>query len=130
MVTIAVFFVVYVNVSRGLRQNDATKAELMSSYAASPVQVMRKVRIPNATPYFFTAIRISAPVAVITAFVAEYFGGRQNGLGYRITSTFGSAREAQGWAAVLGACVLGLLFFAGANALEYVAVPWQRRRTT
>ena len=70
----------------------------------------------------------AAPVAVITAFVAEYFGGRQNGLGYRITSAFGSSREAQGWAAVLGACILGLAFFAGAILLEYLAVPWQRRR--
>jgi len=129
MVTIAVFFIVYVNVARGLREHDETKAELMSSYAASPVQVLAKVRIPNSLPFFFTAIRISAPVAVITAFVAEYFGGRQNGLGYRITSAFGSSREPQGWAAVLGACILGLAFFVAGSLLEYVAVPWQRRRT-
>ena len=41
---------------------------------------------------------------------------------------FGSAREANGWAAVLGACILGLVFFVAASILEYVAVPWQRRR--
>lgn len=130
MVTIAVFFIVYVNVTRGLRQSDPTKVELMSSYAASPRQVLRKVRIPNAMPFFFTAIRISAPVAVITAFVAEYFGGRQNGLGYRITNAFNTGREPQGWAAVFGACILGLAFFIAGSLLEYYALPWQRRRAT
>ena len=89
---------------------------------------MAKVQIPNATPFFFTAVRISAPVAVITAFVAEYFGGRQNGLGYRISSSFGSARDLSGWAAVGGACILGLTFFVAGSLLEYVALPWQRRR--
>lgn len=129
MVTIAVFFIVYVNVAKGLQRHDATKVELMNSYAASPRQVTRMVRIPSALPFFFTAIRISAPVAVITAFVAEYFGGRQNGLGYRITSSFSASREPQGWAAVFGACVLGLIFFVAASVLEYVALPWQRRRS-
>lgn len=130
MVTIAVFFIVYVNVTRGLRHHDATKAELMNSYAASPRQMMLKVRIPHALPYFFTAVRISAPVAVVTAFVAEYFGGRQNGLGYRITSAFSASREPQGWAAVFGACILGLIFFIAGNLLEYVALPWQRQRAS
>jgi len=55
MVTLAVFFIVFVQVSKGLRQNDATQLELMRSYAASPFQVLAKVRLPNTMPYFFTA---------------------------------------------------------------------------
>jgi NitT/TauT family transport system permease protein len=43
--------------------------------------VLVKARVPNAIPYLFTALKIAAPAAVITAFVAEYFGGSQNGLG-------------------------------------------------
>ena len=81
MVTLIVYFVVLVNVAKGLRQVDATHLELLRSYAASPFDVLRKARVPNAVPYFFTALKIAAPLAVITAFVAEYFGGPQNGLG-------------------------------------------------
>ena len=77
-----VYFVVLVNVAKGLRQVEPTHLELLRSYAASPVEVLRKARIPNAVPYLFTALKIAAPLAVITAFVAEYFGGPQNGLGY------------------------------------------------
>jgi NitT/TauT family transport system permease protein len=86
MATLVVFFVVFVNVTRGLTQTSNTQIELMRSYAAKPLVVLRKVRLPNALPYFFTALRIAAPLSVIAAIVAEYFGGGQNGLGNRITS--------------------------------------------
>ena len=59
-------------------------------------QVLRKARIPNAVPYLFTALKIAAPIAVITAFVAEYFGGTQNGLGHRITSNVATRKNAVG----------------------------------
>ena len=39
------------------------------------------LNLPNALPFFFTALKVVAPLAVVTAFVAEYFGGLQNGLG-------------------------------------------------
>ncbi len=128
MVTIVVFFVVFVNVARGLRQSNATQMELMRSYAASPSQVMKKVRFPNAMPFLFTAIKIAAPLAVTTAFVSEYFGGTQDGLGQKIPAAMANSKDPLGWAYVGAACALGLGFFIAANVLEYVAVPWQRSR--
>ena len=118
MVTLIVFFIVLVNVAKGLRQVEATHLELMRSYAASPRDVLIKTRIPNAVPYLFTALKIAAPTAVITAFVAEYFGGRQNGLGYFIPSNFANSKNAVAWAYVLGACLLGLAFYLVSIALE------------
>lgn len=123
MVTLVVYFVVLVNVARGLRQVDATHVELMRSYAASDWQVLRRVRVPNAIPYFFTALKIAAPLAVITAFVSEYFGGSQNGLGNKITSNLATSKKAEGWAYVAGACLLGLAFFLFAIVLELVVTP-------
>lgn len=130
MVLIIVFFVVFVNVSRGLRQSDATQVELMRSYAASEQQVMRKVRLPNAMPFLFTAIKIAAPISVTTAFVSEYFGGTQDGLGQKIPAAMSNSKFPLGWAYVGAACAVGLLFFAVANILEFVAVPWQRTRSS
>jgi NitT/TauT family transport system permease protein len=111
MVTLVVYFIVLVNVAKGLRQVSPTHLELLRSYAASPTEVIRKARIPNAVPYLFTSLKIAAPAAVITAFVAEYFGGSQNGLGSRIVSNIAASRNAVAWAYVLGACLLGLAFF-------------------
>ncbi|HSJ50051.1 MAG TPA: ABC transporter permease subunit [Actinomycetota bacterium] len=123
MVSIVVQFIVLVNVTRGLREVDQTHLELMRSYAASEVAILRKVRVPNAVPYLFTALKIAAPAAVITAFVSEYFGGSQNGLGNRIVANIAIAQNAAAWAYVLGACLLGLMFFLWAVGLELVATP-------
>jgi NitT/TauT family transport system permease protein len=117
MVTLVVYFVVLVNVAKGLRQVEATHLELLRSYAASPFAVLRKARVPNAVPYLFTALKIAAPLAVITAFVAEYFGGQQNGLGSRITANVSGSRATM-WAYVLAAMLLGLLFYLVSIALE------------
>jgi NitT/TauT family transport system permease protein len=117
MVTLVVYFVVLVNVAKGLRQVEATHLELLRSYAASPFAVLRKARVPNAVPYLFTALKIAAPLSVITAFVAEYFGGLQNGLGSRITANLSGSRAAM-WAYVLAAMLLGLVFYLVSIALE------------
>jgi NitT/TauT family transport system permease protein len=123
MVTLVVSFIVLVNVSRGLREVQPTHLELMRSYAASETSILRKVRVPNAVPYLFTALKIAAPASVITAFVSEYFGGSQNGLGSRIVGNIAISRNATAWAYVVGACLLGLTFFLTAAALERVATP-------
>ena len=117
MVTLIVFFVVLVNVSKGLRQVSATHMELMRSYAASPTEILRKVRIPNALPFLFTALKISAPLAVITAFVSEYFGGPQNGLANAVTNSLNGSKDVT-WAYVIGASALGLTFYLVSVALE------------
>jgi NitT/TauT family transport system permease protein len=118
MATLIVFFIILVNVAKGLRQVHPTHVELLRSYAASPLDVLRKARVPNAVPYLFTALKIAAPTSVITAFVAEYFGGNQNGLGNRITSNVAISKNAVAWAYVLGACLVGLTFYLVSVLLE------------
>ncbi len=118
MVTLVVYFIVLVNVARGLTQVSSIQVELMRSYAASEFAILRKVRVPNAIPYLFTALKVAAPASVITAFVSEYFGGLQNGLGSRITSNIANAKNAAAWAYVLGACLLGLAFYTVSIVLE------------
>ena len=120
MVTVVVYFIVLVNVAKGLRQVSPIHLELLRSYAASPTEVLRKARIPNAVPYLFTALKIAAPASVITSFVAEYFGGSQNGLGARIVSNIATSKNAVAWAYVLGACLLGLTFYLVSVALESI----------
>jgi len=128
VVALVVFFPVFINLLRGLSQVEATHIELMRSYGASPRAVALKVRFPGALPHLVTGLKIAAPLAVITALVAEYFGGPQGGLGYFIASNAAQTRTAQAWAHVTAACVLGLTFFLAAIALERVAMPWRVRR--
>jgi NitT/TauT family transport system permease protein len=126
VVALMTFFPVMVNTIRGLTQVDPAALELMDSYAASPLQVLRKVRIPNALPYWFTALRIAVTLSVIGAVVGEFFGGPLYSLGIYVTNQTGSFKYPNAWAAIVLACVLGILLYLVAVAIERFAMPWRR----
>jgi NitT/TauT family transport system permease protein len=128
VVTLVVFFPLFVNALRGLRQVEPIHRELLDSYAAGGWAFARTVRIPGALPFVFTGLRLAASLAVIAAVVAEYFGGLQNGLGTRITSAASNTAYPRAWAYVAAACALGLLFYLVATALERIATPWRTTR--
>jgi NitT/TauT family transport system permease protein len=124
---IIVFFPVFINTLRGLREVDPIHRELMHTYAASGWTFATKVRLPGALPYVFTGLRQASSLAVIAAVVAEYFGGLQNGLGSRITSAASFTAYPRAWAFVVGACLLGLTFYLVTLLLERLAMPWRTR---
>jgi len=126
VVTVVVFFPVFVNTVRGLRQVDPVHQQLLASYAATPWQLTRTVRLPGALPFVFTGLRLASPLAVIAAVVSEYFGGLQTGLGSRITSAASNTAYPTAWAYVVAACALGLAFYLTALLLEHLAMPWKR----
>ena len=115
---IAAFVPVYINALRGLRTVLPIHRDLMRSYAATGWQATRSVTLPGAVPFIFTGIRIASSVAVISALIAEYFGGPLDGLGISITSAVSSSRYSLAWAFVLGSVVIGLLFYCVTYALE------------
>ncbi|MBL7497245.1 ABC transporter permease [Frankia nepalensis] len=126
VVAIVVFFPVFVNTARGLRQVSPVQRELMRSLNAGPGAFARMVQLPGALPYFFTGFRLASSLAIIAAVVAEYFGGRQNGLGSRIASAAASSGYPRAWAFVIAACLIGILVYLVAGLLEWLATPWRR----
>ncbi|MET1006959.1 MAG: ABC transporter permease [Propionibacteriaceae bacterium] len=115
---LAVFIPVYLNTLRGLRQVRPVHRDLMRAYAASARQQQLAVTLPTAAPYLFTGLRIASSLAVISALVAEYFGGPVGGLGKSITSAASSSNYSLAWAYVLGSILLGLVFYCAALAIE------------
>ena len=127
---IIVLFPIFVNVTRGLIQVNATQLELMRSLNATPRTTLRVLRVPNAIPFFFTGLKIAAPLAVIAALVAEYFGGPQQGLGSRIASAAANTAYGRAWAYVLAAIITGLIFYLAIIALERLVTPRTAQVTT
>lgn len=115
---LAVFVPVYFNTLKGLRQVLPVHRDLMRSCAASSWQATKAVTLPTALPYVFTGLRIASSLAVISALIAEYFGGPVGGLGKSITSSAASSNYGLAWAYVLGSILLGLLFYCAALGLE------------
>jgi NitT/TauT family transport system permease protein len=115
---IAAFVPIFLNTLRGLRQVRPVHRDLMRAYAATPLQQARTVTVPVALPYLFTGVKIAASLAVISALVAEYFGGPREGLGSAITTAAAGSAYARAWAYVIGAILLGLALFIVTSALE------------
>jgi NitT/TauT family transport system permease protein len=126
---LAVLIPVYLNTLRGLRQVAPVHRDLMRSYAASPVQRTFAVTLPTAAPYAFTGLRIASSLAVISALVAEYFGGPVSGLGKSITSAASSSNYPLAWAYVLGAIGVGLVFYGVTLGVERFVTRHQPDRT-
>ncbi len=130
MAAILVFFPVMANVTRGLVQVDPAALELMRASAASEWQVLRKVRIPNALPYFFTAMKLATTLSLIGAIVGEYFGGASLVLGRVIVQSSASLRFDVTWAAILLAAATGIVFYLVIVAIERVVIPWHASMRT
>jgi len=98
--------------------------ELMRSYAASDWTILRKVRIPNALPYFFTAMKIATTLSLIGAIVGEYFGGANSVLGRLIVNSASALKFDITWAAILFGAATGIAFYLGVVVIERLAIPW------
>lgn len=119
-----VFFPVMINVTRGLTQVEPSALELMHASAASEGQVLRKVRIPSALPYFFTALKVCTTLSLIGAVVAEYFGGSSDVLGRVIVQSSSRLRFDITWAAITITAVSGIVMYLVALAVERLVIPW------
>jgi NitT/TauT family transport system permease protein len=115
---IAAFVPVFVNLLRGLRQARPVQRDVLRAAAASPAQTFRLLTFPTALPYLLTGVRIAASLAVISALVAEYFGGPADGIGTAIATYTKSGRAALAWAFVAGGILIGLVFFLVTSLLE------------
>ncbi|HXG25998.1 MAG TPA: ABC transporter permease [Candidatus Binatia bacterium] len=124
IVILLTYFPMLISVSRGLTQVDPATLELMEASAASEWQVLRKVRIPNALPYFFTALKVCTTLSLIGAVVAEYFGGSTEVLGRVIVQSSSRLRFDITWAAIAIAAISGIVMYLVALVVERLVIPW------
>lgn len=124
IVSIIVFFPTMINTVRGLTLIDPNQLELMHSYAASPMRIMRDLRIPNSLPFVFSALRIASSLSVIGAVVGEFFGGPRATLGVYITQEASSFNFPKAWSAIIMASIIGLSLYFIVLALERWLMPW------
>jgi NitT/TauT family transport system permease protein len=119
------FFPVLVNTIRGLTSVKPQSIELMRSYAAGELEIFRRVRVPAALPYIFTALKVASVLAMIGAIVGEYFGGSIEALGVQIKNSASLFQFETAWAAILVASLLGIAFYLAVALAERIVTRWQ-----
>jgi NitT/TauT family transport system permease protein len=107
------FFPVTINTLRGLQSAEPRAHELLRSYAATPWQVLWRLRVPASLPYLFTALKVSATASVVGAIIGELPSSIQSGLGGAILNfnQYYSLVPENLWATNLVAAALGIAFF-------------------
>ena len=118
------FLPVMVNTLRGLQSANPRQIELMRSYAAGELEIWRRVRVPTALPFVFTALKVASVLAMIGAIVGEYFGGAFNALGVLINSDAQIFDFVTAWAGILVASLLGLALYGAVSGAERLIVRW------
>lgn len=119
------FFPVVVNTAVGLTQIDEDLLDLGRVFDAPKWKVFVKIRVPNATPYILSALKVTASAAVIGAIVGEFVAS-QRGLGYVIITAQSSMNTPAAFAALVWISILGLALFGLVAALSRVLAPWAR----
>jgi NitT/TauT family transport system permease protein len=129
MATAAVlcFFPVFVNTLRGLQSVRPSQIELMRSYAAGEVEIFRRVRVPTALPFLFSALKVATVLAMIGAIVSDYFG-TFGSLGITIKNSVSLFDFETAWAAILTASILGVAMYVAVSLVERTVLQWDPTR--
>jgi NitT/TauT family transport system permease protein len=112
--TIVALFPIIANTTLGLRSVNPGLADLFRMNRASRWQMLTRLRIPSAAPYFFGGLRISSGLALIGAVVAEFVagtGGAGAGLAYQILLAGFSVNIPRLFAALLLIGLTGVALF-------------------
>lgn len=80
------FYPVATNTLAGFKSVDKDKYDLMFTYAAKKRTIYTKVLIPSAIPYFFTGLKIAAPMAVTASILVDTLQG-DGGLGCMLSQS-------------------------------------------
>jgi ABC-type nitrate/sulfonate/bicarbonate transport system permease component len=115
---------VLVNLLSGLQRVDQPCLDLFHSWRASRWEVFRFLRLPGSLPYLFAALKISAPLALIGAVVAEWTGA-SGGLGRTMWLAYTNLNLPYLFAAIFILAAAGMTFYRLLAWAEARAVFWQ-----
>lgn len=118
------FFPTLVNTVRGLESVNPQAMELMRVLSASKAEIFFRLRLFNALPYLFAALRISASMCVIGAVVGEWVGANV-GIGAMIIQATFNFDSALLYSAIVMSATLSGTFFLLVTLAEKWIIRWQ-----
>ncbi len=125
---ILTFYPVATNTLAGFKSVEIQKHELMYSVAASKLDIYRKLLIPSSMPYFFTGLKISAPMAITASILVDTLQGG-GGLGCMLSQSLKHAMSIYVfWQIVFLSAVIGIASYSLMSLIERFLSPYKRAR--
>ena len=118
------FFPVLINVLSGMQRVDPALIDLFRSWNANRWEIFRYLRTPSAIPYLFTALKITSPLSLIGAVVAEWTGA-SGGLGRTMWMAYTNLNLPFLFAAIFILAAAGMILYRIITWAEAKAVFWQ-----
>lgn len=123
---ILTFYPVATNTLAGFKAVAKEKRELMFSFAATKVEIYKKLMIPSCMPYFFTGLKISAPMAITASILVDTLQGG-GGLGCMLSQSLKHAMTIYVfWQIVFFSAIVGILSFYLMALIERLVSPYRQ----
>jgi len=121
-VLLAIFSIV-IDAVLGLRSVEPDMLHLARISRASPLQVLVKIRLPNALPSIFAGLKVAISFALVGAIVGEFVAG-SGGLGFAILTAQGQFDTPRVFVCLFLLGALGTGLFYGIEMVERLMLPW------
>jgi NitT/TauT family transport system permease protein len=119
------FFPILINTAAGLRSVPQQVLQVYRTMDAGRAELLWHVRIPNALPFLFAALRIVFPLSIIGAVVAEMSAsGSTGGLGTAISVASSMNQLPIVYASIFVLAFLGVLLLLVVTLVERRALHW------
>jgi len=120
------FFPIVVNVSTGVATVEPEMLDVLRALGASKRDIMLKVGIPRAMPYFFASLKIAITVAFVGSIIAETVASNK-GIGHLMTVAASRFEVPLVFAGLLVTAVMGVAMYAVATFFERSMTGWATR---
>ena len=120
------FFPIVVNVATGLATTEPELEDVLRALGASKLDIMRKVGLPRALPYFFGSLKVAITLAFVGAVVSETVGANK-GIGKLMLDAQAAFQVPIVFAGLLVLAVLGIVLYAATAMIEARFTGWAFR---
>jgi NitT/TauT family transport system permease protein len=120
------FFPIVVNVATGIATVEPELRDVLRALGARHVDIIRKVGLPRAMPYFFASLKISITVAFVGSIIAETVAANK-GIGHLMILASSRFDVPLVFAGLMVTAIMGVTMYVGAVTLESRTTGWATR---
>lgn len=120
------FFPIVVNVATGLATIEPETEDVLRALGASKADIVVKVGIPRAMPYFFGSLKVAITLAYVGSVIAEY-NASNVGVGNLMARASADFNVPLLFAALIALAILGVIMYLATALVERRMTGWAQR---
>jgi NitT/TauT family transport system permease protein len=120
------FFPILVNVATGLATVEPELRDVLRALGASKIQIITKVGLPRAMPYFFASLKVAITLAFVGSITAETIASSK-GIGYLMLVASSRFEVPLAFAGLLITALMGVAMYSISAIIERRMTGWATR---